>query len=109
MYRDISDFKKSYQTRTNVVKDEKGDLVTDFHSILARWRKLFSQLVNVQWVSDGRQIEIDTAEPLVPEPGAFEFEMTIEKLKGHKPPSIDQIPTELNKSGGKNKKSLRDP
>jgi phage host-nuclease inhibitor protein Gam len=28
--RDISYFKKGYQPRTNVVKDEKGDLVTDF-------------------------------------------------------------------------------
>jgi len=30
-----------------VVKDEKGDLVADSHSILARWRNLFSQLLNV--------------------------------------------------------------
>jgi hypothetical protein len=27
MYRGISDFKKGYQPRPNVVKDEKGDLV----------------------------------------------------------------------------------
>jgi len=32
--RGISDFKKGYQLRTNVVRDEKGDLVTDCHSIL---------------------------------------------------------------------------
>jgi hypothetical protein len=29
---------KGYQPRTNIVKDEKGDLVADSHSILARWR-----------------------------------------------------------------------
>jgi len=29
IYRGISDFKKCYQPRTNVVKDEKGGLVTD--------------------------------------------------------------------------------
>ena len=37
-YRGISDFKKDYQPRTNIIRDEKGDLVTDCHSILARWR-----------------------------------------------------------------------
>ena len=44
MYRGISDFKNGYQLRTNIVKDEKGDLVADTYSIVARWRKLFSQL-----------------------------------------------------------------
>ena len=29
LYRGISDFKKGYQPRTNVVIDEKGDLVAD--------------------------------------------------------------------------------
>jgi len=40
-------FKKGYQSRTTIVKNEKGDFVTDSHSILARWRKHFSQLLNV--------------------------------------------------------------
>ena len=65
--RDISDFKKGYKTRTNLVKDEKGDLVTDSYSILARWRNHFLQLLNVHGVNDVRQTEIHTAEPLVPD------------------------------------------
>ena len=32
---------------------------------------------------------------------AFEVEMAIEKLKRHKSPSIDQIPTELVKAGSR--------
>jgi hypothetical protein len=36
----------------------------------------------------------------VPEPRAFEVEMTIEKLKRYKSPGIDQIPAELIKAGG---------
>jgi predicted acetyltransferase len=44
-YTGISDFKKGYQARNNIVKDEKRDLVTDCHCILARWRKHFSQLL----------------------------------------------------------------
>ena len=78
----INDFKKGYQCITNTVKDEKGDLVTDSHCILARRRNHFSQLnVHVHGVNDVRQTEIHSAEPLVPEPSALEIEMTVERLK----------------------------
>jgi hypothetical protein len=66
-YRDINDFKKGYQPRTDIVKDETGDFVADCLSILARWRNHFSQLLNVHKVTDVRQTEIQTAEQLVPE------------------------------------------
>jgi len=88
-------------TRTNIVKNEKGDLVTDFHSILARRRKHFSQLLNVHEISDVRQTEIHTAEPLEPESSAFEVKMPIEKLKRHESPGTDQIPAEMIKAGGR--------
>ena len=68
MYRGINDFKKGYQTRCNIVKDEKVDVVAEFDSIVARWRNYFSQLFNVHEVKDVGQAEIHTAEPLVPEP-----------------------------------------
>ena len=55
----------------------------------------------VHGVNDVRQTEIHTAEPLVPEPSASEFELAIEKLKSHKSPGIDQIPAEFIKGGGK--------
>jgi len=35
LYRGINDFKKWYQPRTTIVKDEKGDLVEDPHGIMA--------------------------------------------------------------------------
>ena len=81
------------------MKDEKGDLVADSHNIAARWRKYFSQLINVHGVKDVRQAEIHTAEPLVPEPSAAEFELAIDKLKSHRSPGIDQIRAELIKAG----------
>jgi hypothetical protein len=77
LYRGIMDFKKGNHPRTNVVWDEKGYLVTDFHSLLARWRNHFSQLFSVHRVSDVRQTAIHTAEPLVPELSALEFKMAI--------------------------------
>ena len=101
LFRGISDFKRGYQPRTNRVKDEKGDLVTDFHCILARWRKYFPQLLNVHGENDVRQTEIHTAEPLVPEPSDFEIQLAIEKLKSKKSADIDQIPEELIKAGSK--------
>jgi hypothetical protein len=101
LHRCINDFKKGYQPRTVIVKDEKGDLVAHFHSIMARWRNSFSQLFNVQGLNDVRQAEIHTAEPLVSEPSAFEVELAIVKLKSHKSTSINQIPTELIKAGGR--------
>ena len=77
LYRGINDVKKGYQPRRGIVKDEKGDLVADPHSIMARWRNYFSQILNVHGVSEVRQAEIHTAEPLVPEPSALEVELAI--------------------------------
>ena len=63
MHRGISEFKKGYQSRTNIGKDEKGELVADSHNILAMWRNNFSQLLNVHGVNDVRQTEINKPEP----------------------------------------------
>ena len=58
-------------------------MVTDSHSILVMWQKHFSQLFSVHGFSDLRQTEIHTAQPVVLELSAFEFEMAIEKIKSH--------------------------
>jgi len=78
------DFKKGSQPRNNIAQDEKGDFITDAHSILAKWRIHFSQLFNVLGVNDVRQIETHTVVPLVPESSAFKVQTTIEKLQRHK-------------------------
>ena len=45
VYRGINDFKKGYQPRCNVVKDEKGDLVAE------RMRKVtWLQTPTILWV-----------------------------------------------------------
>jgi hypothetical protein len=36
LYSGINEFKKGYQPRTNMVKEENGDLLADSHSILNR-------------------------------------------------------------------------
>jgi hypothetical protein len=55
--RGINDFKRGYQPRHNLVKDENGDLLADSH-ILNRWKDYFSKLLNVHRAIDARQIEI---------------------------------------------------
>jgi len=56
LYRGINDVKKGYQPRTGIVKDEKGDLVADSNSVMARWRNYFFQILNVHGVSEVRQV-----------------------------------------------------
>jgi hypothetical protein len=101
LFRGISDFKKGYQFRTIIVKDENGDLVADSHNLLARRRKYFSRLLNVHGENDVWHTEIHTAEPLVSELSDFEIELAIENLKSYKSPVIDQIPAELIKAGSR--------
>jgi hypothetical protein len=68
-YRGIIDFKKGNQRRTNIVNDEKLDLMTHTHthtyththththSSLARWRDHFSQLLNMHGVNEVKQTD----------------------------------------------------
>jgi hypothetical protein len=99
LYRGITEFKKGYKPRTNLVKDEKGDLLADSDKIVNRWMNYFCQLLNVQWVGGIRQTEIQTAKSFVPEPSSSDFEVTIGKLKKYKSPGADQIPAETVKVG----------
>jgi hypothetical protein len=54
LYRGINEFKRGYQHRSNLVKDENGDLPADSHNILNRWINYFPQSLNVHDVSDVR-------------------------------------------------------
>jgi hypothetical protein len=76
VYKGINEFKRS-----NLVKDENGDLIGDSHQILNRRKNYFSQLLNVYRVSDVRQMEIHIAEPLVHDPGHFVLEIDIANFK----------------------------
>jgi hypothetical protein len=92
LYRGINEFKRGYQPRSKLVQDENGDLFAYSHKILNRQKNYFSQLLNAHEVSDIRQIEIHTAEPLVPDTSPFEFEIAIAKLNRYKSPSSNEIP-----------------
>jgi hypothetical protein len=91
LYRRINKFKKGSQPRVNIVKNENGSLLADPHSVLNRWKNFFNQVLNVYGFHDVRQMDIHTAELLVPEPSLVEVEITIGKLKMYKSPGTDQI------------------
>jgi hypothetical protein len=82
------------------VKDENGDLLTDSQNILNRLKGYFSLLMNVHKSSAVRQIQVYTAEQLVPSPSRLEVEIAIAKLKKYKSQGSDEIP-ELIQAGGK--------
>jgi hypothetical protein len=54
----------------------------------------------VHEVQDVRQMDVHTAEPLVPELNLVEVDIVIGKLKRYKSPGTDQIPAESIKAGG---------
>jgi hypothetical protein len=100
LYRDINEFKKGYQLRISITKDETGDMLADFQIVLNRWKNFFNQVLNIHGVHDVRQKDIHTAEPLVPEPSLVEVEIAIGKFKSYKFPGSDEIPAKLIKAGG---------
>jgi len=52
----------------NIVKDEKGDLVTGFPCILARWRNHFYQLLRGLMMSDRLKYRQESHKYLSPVP-----------------------------------------
>jgi hypothetical protein len=63
-------------------------------------KNYFPQLLSVHNVSDVRQIEVHTAEPLVPRHSHLEVEIAITKFKKYRSSGSDQIPAELIQAGG---------
>jgi hypothetical protein len=99
LYRGINEFRSCYQPRNNLVKDENGDLIADSHDILNRWENYLFQLLNVH-VSDVKQVEVHTFQPLVPGHSRLEVETAIAKFKVYKSPGSEEISAELLQAGG---------
>jgi hypothetical protein len=38
LYREINEFKRGYQPRSNLIKDENGYLLADSNNIVNRWK-----------------------------------------------------------------------
>jgi hypothetical protein len=73
------------------MKDDNGVLLEYSQNILNGRKNYFSQLFNVHSISDVRQIEIPTAELIVPDPSLFEVETAFVKLRNYGFLGSDQI------------------
>jgi hypothetical protein len=54
----IYEFKKGYQPRINIIKDENGNLLADPQTVLNRWKNFFNQVLNLHGVHDVRWMNI---------------------------------------------------
>jgi hypothetical protein len=88
LYKGMNEFKRGYQPRTNLVKDERGELVADPHKIWNWWKNYFCKLLNVHGMGVVRQTEMHTAEPFVPESSACDVQIAIGKLKRYDSPGV---------------------
>jgi hypothetical protein len=88
-----------------LVKDERGNLLADPHTILNRWKNYFCELLNAHGAGGVRQTEMHAAEPFVPETRDSEVEVAIGKLKSYISPGFDQSPPGLIQIGEKTLRS----
>jgi uncharacterized protein YdiU (UPF0061 family) len=96
LYRGMNEFKRAYQPRSNLVKQENGDLLADSHNNLNSWKNYYSQVLNVYTVSEVGQVKIHRAEPLVLGPSHLEFQIVIVKVKKYKSPGSEKILAQLH-------------
>jgi hypothetical protein len=61
-----------YRPGNDLAKDENGELLADSYNSFNRWKSYFSHLLSAHNASDVGQIEIHTAESIVPGPSHLE-------------------------------------
>jgi hypothetical protein len=81
LYRDITEYKKGYQPRNNLVKYVTGDIHAGSHSIFNNRKNYICQLLNVHDVNGIRQRKMHISDPLDLEASSLEAEVVIDKLK----------------------------
>jgi hypothetical protein len=72
---------EGYQHKTTIIKDENGYLLADPQTVLNRRKNVFNQIINVHGVHNVTQMDVHTAEPLVPESSLVEVEIATGKFK----------------------------
>ena len=104
-FKTIKDLTRSKMTRTTVIEDKKGNLLTERTAIANRWKEYCEELYNYNLTCDKDLLEklrsiSATTEDEDPPILTSEIEAAIEGLKEGKSPGIDNVPAELLKNGG---------
>ena len=104
-FKTIKDLTKSKATRTTVIEDKNGNLLTEKGVISNRWKEYCEELYNYQLSFDKGLLEklrsiSSTNEEEDPPILTSEVEGAIKSLKDGKSPGIDNGPAKLLKNGG---------
>lgn len=99
-YRNIKVHRKGFQTRTNKIRDNNGQLLGDTDGIIRRWKDYFQNLLNKPPIPQTRQNTYQRVEPLIEAPTYEEVVEAVNRLKARKSPGEDNIPAELIQAAG---------
>ncbi|KAL4141659.1 hypothetical protein QTP88_004260 [Uroleucon formosanum] len=98
-FKQTKELKTGYNPRTEIMKEENGELVTG-EKIAKQFGKMFEELLNPQTHQDHTQIKYYTEEPEDVELTDDEVRTTINTLKNNKSPGEDDLAAELLKYSG---------
>ncbi|CAG9130045.1 unnamed protein product [Plutella xylostella] len=99
-YKAVSSCKKGYQPTAQFLEDDDGNLISDRDTIMTCWRDYFQQLLNCQPLEEQVPRSMEHNSEIVEPPTFEEVREAIMRLKNHKAPGIDDLPSELWKYGG---------
>jgi len=92
-----------------VRKDDKGNILTEKHQVLARWNHYFNEALNRELSPDHtnseREMESLNEELEIPPPTYNQINGIIQQLRNNKAPGPDNIISELVKEGGQRLKN----
>lgn len=57
-YRGLNEFKKGYEPRAKLMKDENFDLLLGYHNVSNRWKYYFSQVLGVHGVKEEKTYKL---------------------------------------------------
>lgn len=105
-YQEVKKLRKGYQARTNMIKNKRGDTLTNEKEVKERWKEYFNELLNRSEpenpLNTDSNILHDNLTDMEPEPEPTEEEVkkAIGSVRNNKAPGSDNVSIELIKYGG---------
>ncbi|GFN81370.1 endonuclease-reverse transcriptase [Plakobranchus ocellatus] len=93
MYEEIKNITKTFQPRLGVIKDEKGNILTESKQIVDRWKRYCEKMYSSDSTADQQEKLEETREDKEINllPLRSEIEWAIGSLKDGKSPGCDDI------------------
>ncbi|KAJ4429507.1 hypothetical protein ANN_21676 [Periplaneta americana] len=79
-YKEVNYFKKGFKPQTKLIKNSKGEIISNEAQALERWKEYYEDHFKLRNERESEQMEqeVYTAEPLVEPPEMIDVEMAIE-------------------------------